>query len=92
MKKYDTTYNKDTEFYENSSSLDIHFWREFKLLFNLVVHFGGNYVYPKPEAYLIYEPYFDVAVERQMVNCSRKVLFMDDEKIISWDVEYYSPK
>ncbi len=63
------------------------FWKTWKLL--LDIYQKEIYAIPKPIEG-IYLRYWDVAVEREITNCSNKAIFVDDEHKIDTDFEYLS--
>jgi len=72
-------------------SIDTNFLRKYKLLFNLQKHYKKLYLIPKPETDAEYKGNFEIAVEREIMNCSRKIIYVDDENKVRRDVEYYKP-
>lgn len=79
---YDLLLRKTNSTYEYTSL------RKFKLIIEL-----GNsdlYAIPAPDYEGVYYDNYLVAVEREITNCSRKAIYVDDENKINTDLDYLS--
>ncbi len=71
----------------SSKSLDLFgnaFWRKWRL--HAELNRESTYPIPKPE--IGYEKSLSVAIEREIVNCSRKIMFVSGEENIANEIEY----
>ncbi len=64
------------------------YWEKLQLLFNLGQL--NMYQVPRPDNRSKYAAIYDIAIEREITNSSKKIIYVSDEIKIKSDFEYYS--